>query len=176
MSSILQTKQRRGIFGRMLASLYVDTGGDVVADSGDSVAEQMESAPEVGVDTLVKVQIQPDSPETKAQSLLQARSISKRFYTIGRTSGGDADYVANPVDFGIRQAKPFTISRQHCAIELGENSIKIKDLGGRYGTVVDGVRVGGRSDAATEVELARGEHHLIFGPRDSCFRFKLIVE
>jgi pSer/pThr/pTyr-binding forkhead associated (FHA) protein len=124
----------------------------------------------------VEVRIEPDSPEAKKQSLLKSRSIDKRVYRIGRWDK-NADRSSGPhMDFTIRQSEPYTISRHQCAIELAQDHIIFHDLGGRYGTVIDGARIGGRPNTPTSVRLEKGEHSLIFGPRCSTLRFKLIVQ
>lgn len=125
---------------------------------------------------LVEVRIEPDSPETKKQSLLKPRHIDKRVYHIGRWDQNAELSSGFQVDFLIRQPEPFTISRCQCAIELEQDHVMFHDMGGRYGTVVDGVRIGGRPDTPKSVRLEKGEHTLIFGPRNSVLRFKLIVQ
>ena len=60
---------------------------------------------------LVQVRIEPDSAETKAQSMLKARTIESSVFTIGRRRG----LVSNSpddIDFSIRQVEPYTISRK----------------------------------------------------------------
>lgn len=125
---------------------------------------------------LVEARIEPDSPETKKQSLLKARNIDKQVFRIGRWDQ-NAGFASSPqADFLIRQVEPFTLSRFQCAIELAKDHIIFHDLGGRHGTVVDGTRIGGRPNTPTSVRLDKGEHTLVFGPRSSILRFKLIVQ
>jgi len=124
---------------------------------------------------LVQVRIEPDSAETKAQSMLKARTIESSVFTIGRRRGLVSDSPED-IDFSIRQVEPYTVSRRHCSIERLEDCIILHDLGGKYGSLVNGQRIGGRATAPKSIRLARGQYDLVLGPRDSTFRFKLIID
>lgn len=108
------------------------------------------------LDELVEARIEPDSPEAKRQSLLKARYIDKQVYRIGRWDQ-NADHGSDAqMDWSIRQVEPYSISRYQCAIELTKDHIMFHDLGGRYGTVVDGTRIGGRPNTPISVRLEGG--------------------
>ncbi|MGJ8650060.1 MAG: FHA domain-containing protein [Opitutaceae bacterium] len=171
-------RSRKGPFHRLLRILFNDDGSssklEIQGGRGAPIPESI-ATPDV-LNELVKVGIEPDSPEAKRQSLLKARYIDKQVYRIGRWDK-NADHGSGPqMDFLIRQPEPYSISRSQCAIELTKDHIMFHDLGGRYGTVVDGARVGGRPNTPTSVRLEKGEHTLVFGPRNSILRFKLIVQ
>ncbi len=99
------------------------------------------------------VYIEPDSSETQAQSLLAARRITTRVFTIGRRSGTGYTDPAGGGDLVIAQVESYTISRRHCGVEITGEGGFVVDIGGRRGTSVDGVRIGGRAGAPQEIKL-----------------------
>ena len=52
----------------------------------------------------------------------------------------------------------------------------MEDLNSRFGTLVNGQRLGAAEGKARRVVLGRGEHDLVIGRRSSQNRFRLIVE
>ena len=123
---------------------------------------------------LMYIRIEPASPETQSQSLLKARDIAAQTFIIGRRRGLVA-HSADDVDFSIRQVEPYTVSRRHCLIERFADSVTITDLSGKTGLLINGQRIGGRSENLKSIKLCRGTYNLILGPRDSTVRFRLIV-
>lgn len=122
------------------------------------------------------VYIIPASRETRSQSLLRKKRIDQPLFVIGRRSGHGFTDPQNIPDLLVAQTEPYTISKRHCALGIKEDGVHVIDLGGRRGTLVDDVRIGGRSDNPKELHVGRGEHSLVLGPRSSKLRFKLIVE
>ena len=124
---------------------------------------------------LMNVLIEPDSSETKAQSLLKARSIEGPVFVIGRRCGF-VSQAPEDVDFTIRQVEPYTVSKRHCSIERFADHVIVRDLGGKYGFLVNGQRIGGRADTPKSIKLIKGGYDLVLGPRVSTIRFKLIID
>ncbi|MGJ8653258.1 MAG: FHA domain-containing protein [Opitutaceae bacterium] len=146
------------------------------AKTADSRLEMTaEEPPSENVEELIKVRIEPDSKEIQSQSLLSARDITTNIFTIGRRDGKVGQAPSNST-FSIRQIEPYTVSRQHCALELHPEFVLVSDLGSQYGTLVNGTRIGGRNKEQSTIKIERGTHALLLGPRNSTIRFKLIVQ
>lgn len=163
---------KKGLLRRLFKSVRPDASAQFVRAS-DQHSDALSVKPLHA--NLVCVRIEPASEETRSQSLLAARAIKQPIFTIGRRSGLVGARAAE-VDFSIRQVEPYTVSRQHCAVELSKSTVVVRDLGGKFGVLVNGQRIGGRSNAPTSIQLDKGVHLLVLGPRDSIIRFNLIVE
>lgn len=169
LSGSKRNKGKSGV-GHLLKSVFKR------ANTTDSRSEvTIEEPAPMDVGTLVNVRIEPDSEETKSQSLLGARDIKVPVFTIGRRSGSVGQKPSES-SFSIRQVEPYTMSRQHCELELHDGFVIIRDLGGMYGTLVNDIRIGGRSDNERSMKIESGTHTLVLGPRNSTMRFKLIVQ
>lgn len=128
------------------------------------------------VSQLAHVIIEPDSPEMRAQSLLRAREITKRYFTIGRRSSGSIARARNTLpDHLVAEKYPYTVSREHCEIERFPSGIYVRDLNSRMGTVVNGTRISSRQGHESEIVLGLGEHSVVLGRRDGVIRFRIIV-
>ena len=122
------------------------------------------------------VWIVPDSDLTRSQSLLAKRRIEAKVFKIGRRSSGAINNSQPLADLLLPQGEPFTISRFHCELVIGTKSVVVRDLDSRFGILVNGVRLGERRSGRSEMKLRPGEYSLVIGPRDSEYRFRLIVE
>lgn len=165
--------KRISLVRRKRSRIFERTSGDAVL-APSYTSSSLEVSDQTNVH-LIKLRIEPDSIETKAQSLLKARSIVDPVFIIGRRRGL-VSKTPEDVDFSIRQVEPYTISKRHCLIERLVNSVIMRDLGGKYGFLVDGQRIGGRTNAPKSIELTKGSYNLVLGPRESTICFKLIVD
>ncbi|MFP4069345.1 MAG: FHA domain-containing protein [Opitutales bacterium] len=119
----------------------------------------------------------PKSSAAKQQTLLKKRRLSQSKLLIGRR-GSIAELTASAMeDYLISQHEPYTVSKRQCLIEIRDGEVWLRDLKSRYGTVVNGRKIGGRNGTEKmEVRLRRGEHSLIPGPSASSFEFKIVVK
>lgn len=150
---------------RLFGMAEVDTAPDPAL--GEAAAIPSENLPEVW--------IEPDSNAMRAQSLLKRCKIKQRTFMIGRRGHISAATKTRIPDFLIPEAEPYTLSKCHCVIQRQPSGVLIFDEGSRFGTKVNGVRIGGKSSNIHEVELGCGEHSLVLGRRDSVYRFRLII-
>lgn len=155
--------------GRLLKSVFSanSTKQDPAISTEESSADS--------ADSIVQVRLEPNSEESKTQSLLKARDITTPVFTIGRRSG-ELGHAPCESELSIRQVEPYTLSRKHCAMELNADFVLVRDLGSQYGTLVNGTRIGGRNTEESTMKLERGTHALILGPRNSTVRFKLVIQ
>ena len=171
----VDSKNKEGFFQRLCKPFLASdsTRGDVANQAEPSSAGADGVSSQASGD-LICLRIEPASEETRSQSLLAARSIEQPIFTIGRRSGSVG---RNPdeTDFSIRQVEPYTVSRRHCVIERASDHVLVKDLGGKFGILVNDKRVGGSSSAPESIKLTKGVHQLTLGPRESVMRFNLIV-
>ena len=123
------------------------------------------------------VWIEPVSERARAQTLLKRRKIEQAVFTIGRRGALAVGKLGrqSEIDYLVSEHEPYLVSKRQCAIERVGEGIWIRDLGSRLGTLVNGVRLGGRRKQK-EIQLPVGEHDLVLGPRDSPLRFKVIVQ
>lgn len=123
-----------------------------------------------------RVRIQPDSDQTRKQSLLQSREIDCESFTIGRR--GSRRYIdseKNLPDFIVANEYPFTVSRFHCEIVRTENGVWVRDLKSRMGTIVNDKRLLCKEGYDSEVFLGNGTHRLELGRRGGGVRFRIVV-
>lgn len=161
-----------------LRSVRMHGSADAIHDavSSDELRQAVEAAQKT-TSGPAGLWIEPDSELTHGQSLLARRKIESGVFLIGRRGSGYLSDTSPLPDFALPENEPFTVSKRHCELCVNEQGVVIRDLGSRFGTVVDGIRLGGsRRPKCTELLLEAGEHTLVIGPRDSDHRFRLIVE
>ena len=147
--------------------------------SASLTREELESALADAVEEVgpVQVWIEPASERTMSQSLLTRREIeAEELFVIGRRGFGQGRYDYSNPGFQIRDHEPFTVSKRHCAISITDGGVLVEDLKSRFGTIVNGQRLGGAEGHPLTVVLGRGEHNLVIGRRKSENRFRLIVQ
>jgi len=108
----------------------------------------------------------------------QAIVIDKFPFHIGRddeaNGGVGAFFSLWTNNLSIDDHAPYNISRKHCLITKRRGGYFLVDQHSHYGTLVDGVLVGGASDQK-EVPLAAGCHRLQLGATDSPFVMQMDV-
>jgi hypothetical protein len=112
------------------------------------------------------------TPEA-GRSLPQACVPVNRFpFRIGRKSSTPDPLSQN--ELGIEDREPYQISLNHCAIvRLGERHFLI-DRGSRWGTIVNGIEIGGRQRPGC-LELTDWTNEVALGARGTPFRFRLTI-
>lgn len=124
-----------------------------------------------------KVWIEPASARTKSQSMLARSEIeAEELFIVGRRGFGKGRYDYSNRGFQIRDHEPFTVSKRHCAISITAEGVLVEDLKSRFGTIVNGRRLGAAEGNPLTALLGRGEHDLVIGRRRSENRFRLIVQ
>ena len=147
------------------------------SDRETSAEAPDEASDRQGAERGTEVWIAPKSAQAKRQSLLKERKMTGESLLIGRRGSIGEKHGLSPDDLLISQHEPYTVSKQHCAIEIREDGVWVRDLGSRYGTIVDDRQFGGRSeDAQFELKLEPGVYSLIPGPRGSRYTFTLTVK
>ncbi len=79
----------------------------------------------------------------------------------------------NEVQFDDRE--PFRMSLNHFSLELGEEGLVVRDRGSRQYTIADDIVLGAGA-LRDDLPLGFGPHEIVAGPRDSPFRFRVIVK
>jgi len=125
-------------------------------------------------ESLIPVQIEPDTDEMRQQTALQQRLVKSFPFQFGRRGefvGGEA-LVQNQLLVADRS--PYRVSRKHCIMDTSADGIFIEDRNSKLGTIVNGIPIGGNS-RETRVRLVSGKNTLVLGGLDSQVRFKLTV-
>lgn len=122
------------------------------------------------------VRILADSDKLQMQGALKNREIDEFPFFIGRRRDSAAIDVFQKNQLAIFDERPFSISRNHCAIEYENNEFCVRDRGSHTGTIVNGVRINGSGTSIDRVKLDQAENILILGGAESEARFKLVLE
>jgi len=145
-------------------------------------AKLSDAAPSsAGADALPRVRLVPTTAETRGALPDDGLLLSRFPFRIGRAPRPDDAAFLYCNDLACADVEPFVLAPNHFAIDLGEHGLVVRDRGSLYGTVVNGVRIGGgaKIDSAA---LVRGDNEVVAGPwrelpgrRASPFRFRLVV-
>jgi hypothetical protein len=96
-------------------------------------------------------------------------------FRVGRASEADEGEAMDLNDLWLLDAKPFNVSRNHLAIDFWSGSqLVVKDRGSLLGTIVNEVRIGGRSHHRT-APLVEGDNVVIVGDPTSPYQFRVEV-
>jgi CRP-like cAMP-binding protein len=123
-----------------------------------------------------KVRLLADSDKLRKQGALKNREIDEFPFFIGRRRDSAAIDVFQKNQLAIFDKRPFSISRNHCAIEHENDEFYVRDRGSHTGTIVNGVRINGSGTSIDRVKLDQGENSLILGDVDSESCFKIVLE
>lgn len=132
-------------------------------------------------DGLPTVRIVGTTPETTRALPDEGRVVERFPFRVGRTVHEDSGDLLHFNELALDDVQPHVLGANHFAIDLGPQGPIVRDRGSRYGTVVNGARIGGGAD--TDVApLHLGENDVIAGPprqlasmRASPFRFRIDV-
>ena len=124
---------------------------------------------------LIEVWIEPDSPETRSQSLCARRRIEGSTFVIGRRGSGISCMSVNPPDLCVSQGEPYSLSKRHCMITIKNDNIYVKDLNSRFGTVINDHRFGNSINGVSVMRLRSGVHSLTLGIRSDNIKFRITV-
>ena len=117
-----------------------------------------------------------ESEFLKRQGSLKYREVDEFPFYIGRRRETAAVDVFQKNQLAIFDEQPFNISRNHCAVELLDGRVYIRERGSHTGTIVNGMRINGSGTTIDRVELNAGENSLILGGVDSNIRLKVVIE
>ncbi len=96
-------------------------------------------------------------------------------FRIGRASEADEREAMDLNDLWLLDVKPFNVSRNHFAIDFWDGSqLVVKDRGSLLGTIVNEVRIGGRTNHRT-APLVEGDNVVIVGDPTSPYQFRVEV-
>jgi pSer/pThr/pTyr-binding forkhead associated (FHA) protein len=121
------------------------------------------------------VRLVADSEKLRKQDALKNREIDEFPFFIGRRRDSAAIDVFQKNQLAIFDERPFSISRNHCAIEYLDKEIFVRDRGSHTGTIVNGVRINGSGTSIDRVKLEQSENTLILGGPESEVRFKILL-
>ena len=123
----------------------------------------------------IEVWIEPDSTETRSQSLCARRRIEGSTFIIGRRGSGISFMPVNSPDLCISQGEPYSLSKRHCMITIKNGNVYIKDLNSRFGTVINDHRFGNSINGVSVMKLRSGVHSLTLGIRSDNIKFSITV-
>jgi CRP-like cAMP-binding protein len=109
----------------------------------------------------------------EAERAMQAKrvEVSKIPYQIGRST---RESIFGFSDLSLEDIEPYRISRCHCLISMVDNHYYLVDTVSTLGTIVDGMRIGGREEQK-RVLLEQGTHRIVIGGDNSPYVFELDV-
>lgn len=115
--------------------------------------------------------IKPTNEAAKAALGAKKFEVKEFPFRIGRKEEND---VLGINDLMLDDSMPYQVSPHHLLISLRNNTIELSDRGSKFGSLVNGVRIG-LSNRSKVVELKRGENEVIFGDIYSKIRFNFEV-
>jgi CRP-like cAMP-binding protein len=119
--------------------------------------------------------LQPDSKETRADSTLHEQVIITFPFVFGRRDKSAASVdVFSKTRLLINDDSADSVSPWHCMLEHEKGLYFVQDLGSQFGTIVNGVALGGSSEES-RLRLRTGQNTLVLGAVDSVIRFILRV-
>jgi len=95
-------------------------------------------------------------------------------FRIGRHGTDNAKDFAD-VNLLLRDSKPYSLSRRHFEIAADGAQAIVRDCGSYHGTIVNGKLIGAGTGLRSAA-LETGVNDVIAGPRDSPFRFAVVVD
>lgn len=127
-----------------------------------------------------EVRLFPLTAETRTVLSDEGLAVARFPLRVGRkATGGDSALNFNDVEFP--DSAPYVLSLNHFAVDYAGDGFVVRDRGSQYGTVVNGVRIGGTA-ARDVAHLGSGENEIVAGtaglglaPRQSPFRFLVAV-
>ena len=123
-----------------------------------------------------EVWIEADCPRAEGLRVCRRQRVVRPVFVIGRRRSYIDTPEAREVDLQIPDQQPFSVSRRHCAIELADSKVVVRDLGSRFGTLVDGVRLGeARGRVEVSLPLSRGVHRIVLGPNAAGLCLRLTI-
>ncbi|WPJ95045.1 cyclic nucleotide-binding domain-containing protein [Coraliomargarita algicola] len=121
-----------------------------------------------------KVQVEPDADEIRLQTALRARVVEHYPFQFGRRGELAGAEAVIPNQCLVADRAPYRVSRKHCILDSNADGVYVEDCGSSLGTIVNGIRIGGKS-RETRVRLSSGKNSLVLGGADSQVRFVLTV-
>lgn len=118
-----------------------------------------------------RLTIKPTTETAKASLGAKKYDVKEFPFRIGRKEDND---ILGINDLMLDDSSPYQISPHHLLISLRNNTIELSDRGSRFGSLVNGIRIG-LSNRAKVVELKRGDNEVILGDIYSKIRFNFEV-
>lgn len=124
----------------------------------------------------IAVEIVPVS--SAALESLQGRQsvpVARFPFRIGRLEDSGDLNPFHKNDLYLVDQEPFSVSPAHFAVVRSENTCYFQDRSSKYGSLVNGKRVGGGYRNAGRVALRYGKNNIRLGGRDSGLTYSVIV-
>ena len=96
-------------------------------------------------------------------------------FFFGRVPAEEESQPPLGIDFTVADTAPSRLATVHFAIVRDDGGVAVKDFGTEFGTVVDGVLLGGDIGRQT-LKLDPGVHRIVAGGEGSPFAFQLHVD
>jgi len=98
-------------------------------------------------------------------------------FRVGRNAVKGEPPPTEDNDLSFEDFKPFNLSRRHFVIEESRRGLVVRDCGSRLGTVVNGMRIGGKDVVGDNIApLKSGDNEIIAGTELSPYRFTLQIK
>lgn len=123
-----------------------------------------------------KITIKPASDKLKSIFKPIDLTVSRLPFRIGGYPEGGEANRRDTVHLSIPSAaNPLRISRQHCEIDIGEDTLLVTDLGSRFCTTVNETRIG-RGRGSYSMPLKKGENKLLLGSEEDNYLITVLCE
>jgi CRP-like cAMP-binding protein len=127
-------------------------------------------------DTTFTVEFTPRTAQAlKGLSGVEPFSTSRFPLHIGRYTQKRTEDMFRSNHLFLREKAPHSVSRTHCSLVQTESGIEFQDRGSTLGSIINGVLVGGKSDAPASATLREGVNSIVLGGSASKMAFEVRV-
>ena len=152
---------------------YADTALTAAVLGVEVSSPAPETASEAGA--MPSLRLCADSERIGGLLPVEGHRISSLPFFFGRVPTGEESQPPLGIDFTVVETTPSRLATVHFAIVRDDGGVAIKDFGTEFGTIVDGVLLGGDIGRQT-LKLPPGVHRIVAGGEGSHFAFQLHID
>ena len=123
----------------------------------------------------VRLRLLPQGEYLERLMRSEGMEVSALPFRVGRNAVKGEPPATEDNDLSFEDFKPFNLSRRHFVIEESRRGLVVRDCGSRLGTVVNGIRIGGKGGGVNLAALKSGDNEIIAGTENSPYRFTLHI-
>ncbi len=177
-----QPDMARPVLKTLLSRLHAEEeeqGATVTSLAGAEDGEESEAGEADGGDPPAaprggRIRLLPGSEYLEQLMRSGGVDVTELPFRVGRNSVKGEPPPTEDNDLTFEDFKPFNLSRRHFAIEQSRRGLIVRDCGSHLGTVVNGVRIGGKAGVNVAI-LQGGDNEIVAGTDKSPYRFMVQI-
>jgi len=173
-----QSELARPVLKTLLSRLHAEEDAPAGAaprdTTGPAGTDEEDAAAPVGQGA--KLRLLPHGEYLERLMRADGLELNSLPFRVGRNAVKGEPPPTEDNDLSFEDFKPFNLSRRHFVIEASRRGLVVRDCGSRLGTVVNGVRIGGKDVVGDNIAaLQPGDNEIIAGTEQSPYRFTLQI-